>query len=143
MRRVLPILLVALLTFIPLTGATAGADDCPTLSGTAKLDWGRTQTGKAKLRYDDAKIKVDFVELSFTPTNGNTADVEFDWFFPDGTVSIVEHSVTTPIAGPLVGFNSTIDVVAGGTGSWTWSGVSNQAAGIAHIDLQGTLCIDS
>ncbi len=140
MRRALVALMVGALTLVPLSGA--GANDCPELAGSAKLDFGKTLTGKSKLVYEGDKLKVGFVQTSFTPTGPDTFDIEFDWFFPGGTVSIVEHSTVTPLTGPLTAFDSTVEVVAGGSGHWTWSGVANLAAGKAGFDLEGTLCID-
>ncbi len=134
MRRLLVAMVVASFVLVPATGAGA---DCPALTGSAKLDFGRTLTGKAKLEYDGAKIKVGFAETAFPPP-------EFDFFFPGGTVHVVETATLTPLSGPLVAFDSTIAVTSGGSGSWTWSGVANLTAGIAQIQtIEGTLCIDS
>lgn len=141
MRRIVIALLVAGLVLVPATAAGGAGHLCPGLEGSAKLNFGSTLTGKAKVVYDGEKMKVGFVETAFVPTGDGTADVFFDWFFPEGTVSVVEHSTMTPLNGPLFAFESTIEVLSGGSGSWTWSGVANVQAGIAHFDLEGTLCI--
>jgi hypothetical protein len=140
MRRIVVVVLLAAFMVVP--AANLSASTCPDVSGSAKLDTQST-LGSAKLIYDGNKIKVDFVETSFTPTGPNTADVTFDWYFPGGTVTLIEHSTTTPINGPLVAFDSTIEIVAGGSGSWTWVGVFNAANGKARFDLEGSLCIGS
>ncbi len=140
MRRIAITLLMASLLIAPATSASG--DVCPALSGSAKLDFGSTLEGKAKIVYDGEKIKVDFLETSFVENPDGTFSVGFDWFFPDGTVSIIETSTVTPLAGPLVTFESTIEVTSGGSGAWTWSGTSNNVAGKAHIEtIDGTLCI--
>ncbi len=140
MRRIVIALLMASFLLVPSTSASG--EVCPALSGSAKLDFGRTLEGKAKLVYDGEKIKVDFVETSFAENPDGTFTVGFDWFFPDGTVSIVETSTVTPLSGPLVTFESTIEVTSGGSGAGTWSGTSNNVAGRAHIEtIEATLCI--
>ncbi len=140
MRRVALVLVLVLLLLVPATGASA---QCPTIEGKARLDYGRTLEGTANLVYDGERIRVGFIQTGFVPIGPDSFDIYFDWFFPDGTVSIVEHSTTTPLVGPLFEFNSTIEVEGGGDGNWTWSGVSNVAGGIALIrNLSGELCIN-
>ena len=141
MKRVLLAGALVLLMLVP--AANASANDCPSIEGRALLDYGRTNTGTALVIYDGQRLRVDFIGTGFVPTGPNTADVHFDWLFPDGTVSLVEHSTTTPIVGPLVAFDSTVEVTSGGSGDWTWSGISNVAAGNARFELSGTLCIDA
>ncbi len=141
MRRMMIALMMAALLLVPATSASGV--ECPALSGGAKLDFGSSLEGKAKLVYDGEKIKVDFVETSFVENPDGTFTVGFDWFFPAGTVSIVETSTVTPLVGPLVAFDSTIEVTSGGSGAWTWSGTSNGVAGKANIEtIDGTLCVD-
>ena len=59
-------------------------------------------------------------------------------------MTIVEHATTTSLGGPLVGFESTIDVGGVATGAWTWSGIANLAAGKANIKtIEGTICFSA
>lgn len=140
MRRVALAVLLVLLVLVPATGAVA--NDCPSLTGVARLDFGSTGTGEAKLVHDGRQVVVDFVNTGFVETGPGTADIFFDFFFPDGTVSIVEHSTNTPIGGPRVAFASEIEVLDGGEGHWTWSGVANVFEGFARIEsIDGNLCV--
>lgn len=141
MRTLVTILVISLLMLVPVAGASA---ECPAVEGKAHLDFGKTLTGKAHLTYDGVAMKVDFTETGYVSTGPFTADVYFDWHFPQGTISIVEHSTITPMGGPVYAFESTIAVLSGGTGTWTWSGVANGNGGVANIKtIQGTLCIGS
>lgn len=116
--------------------------DCPTLTGKATSDWGGTGTGTSKLVYDGVKMNVDFETTGFTPTGENTADVFFTWHFPTGDVDIVEHSTTTFMGGHNTAFDSTIEVLDGGTGEWVWSGISDIKKGEAKIKkIEGSLCL--
>jgi hypothetical protein len=133
--------LVALMvTMLPVANA-AGSSHCPTISGKAKLDFGGSRTGTAKVTLDGEKLKVDFTETGFVSTGSNTADVYFTWHFPGGDVDLVEHSTYSSLSGPRRSFASTVDVEGGGSGAMTWSGVANDASGRAVFTLDGTLCV--
>ncbi len=77
---------------------------------------------------------VDFVATGFVETGPGMSDIFFDFFFPDGTLSIVEHSTATPIGGPRIAFVGEIEVLEGGEGHWTWTGVANIFQGFARIE---------
>ncbi len=140
MRRLMMATALAVTMLVP--GAAAIAEDCPTIEGQGFLDFGRTGQGTVNVIYDGARIRVPFVGTGFVPTGEFTADIFFDFFFPDGVVSVVEHSTVTPVAGPLVTFDSTIEVLNGGTGGWEWSGKTNVAGGHAVImELSGAVCV--
>ena len=141
MKRVIPIVVLAMSLLMLVPAASVSADECPSVEGHALLKWGMTpQTGTAHLVYDGGHINVDFVEVpSAVP-----GTIRFFWDFPEGTVEIIETFTLTPLNGPLVFFDSTLEVVDGGSGTWTWSGVSNSAAGVSHIQtLEGSICFDS
>jgi hypothetical protein len=144
MKRIALALLLAVFMLVPAMSAGAESHNCVDLSGRAKLDFGSPeQEGKAKLEIDGVKTKVDFVETGSNPTGPNTADIFFTWDFPQGTVTLVEHSTTTPLGGPLVAFDSEIDLLTGASGTWDWSGIANLAAGKADIrTIEGTICFD-
>ncbi len=139
MRRLALAGLLSALLLLP-AGAVA-AEECAQLTGVGRLDFGRTGFGVLRLNLDGERLNVVFVGTGFVDTGENTADIFFDVFFPEGIVSMVEHSTNTPLTPPLVGFDSTIDVLAGGSGQWTWSGTANLQKGRANIQqLSGTLC---
>jgi len=138
MRRMTLSALLILVTLVPATSAVAG--DCHAIEGKGFLDF--DGGGTVRVVLDGHKIKVPFVGTGFNQTGENTADIFFDFFFPGEVVSVVEHSTSTWIAGPLVEFNSTIEVLSGGSGGWTWSGNANRAGGVAVIkQLAGALCV--
>ena len=140
MRRVIPVVVLALSLLMIVPVASVSAEGCTDVEGHALLKWGSDpQTGTAHLVYGGERINVDFLEVS-SPVPGV---IHFLWYFPEGTVEIIEYSTVTPFHGPLVNFDSTLEVVGGGSGSWTWSGVSNNAAGVARIQtLEGSICFD-
>ncbi len=146
MRRAALAGALAMLMLVPATSASANG--CPSVEGTAFLNifapTGQTVagTGLANLSYDGERIQVLFEVTGFVQIDETHVDVFFDWHFPDGTVSITEHSTTLPIGGPAAEFNSTLVVTSGGTGDWTWSGHVNFGRGIAAIQrISGDLCI--
>lgn len=140
MRRVTQILALTFLMLIPATGVPA--DGCPTISGKAYFDFGRTSQGMANVVYDGQKMLVPFRAIAYTGS-----DIFFEWNFPQGDVTIVEHATNFTPIGPtgVVGvFDTSLDVIRGGSGTWQWTGTANGAGGLAVIkSLSGTLCIDS
>jgi len=133
-------MVLAVAMVIPLPASAAG--HCPEIDGKAFFDFGNN-VGLARIVLDGQRMRVPFHSTGFVETGPGTADIFFDWFFPDGVVSLVEHSTTTPTGGPYGHFASSIDVLAGGEGTWHWSGTVNFFRSTANIQqLSGTLCID-
>lgn len=131
--------LVAVVLVVPAAGASADGH-CGPIRGTAMYDFGEN-IGFANVAYDGERLRVPFFSIGFTPTGEFTADIEFLFFFPQGVVHLVEHSVVTPKGGPAGEFNSTIDVFDGEGSEWTWSGTANLASQRAAISkLSGDLC---
>lgn len=147
-RRLLLTVVVTVLMVIPIVGASA--DPCPSITGTALFTWGigpagvgPAGTGFANLSYDGERLRVPFETTDIDQTDENTFDVYFTFDFPDGEVRIVEHSTVTGRDASAVTFDSTIEVLDGGTGSWTWLGTSNNTVGKAAIrGISGDLCIN-
>ena len=138
-RTILMTVLVTALLVVPAAGASA-ADHCAPIEGTAMYDFGNN-SGFANVAYDGERLRVPFFSIGFTPTGEFTADIEFLFFFPQGIVYLVEHSVSTPKGGPAIAFDSTIDVFDGEGSQWTWSGTANAASQRAAISsLSGDLC---
>lgn len=135
------VLALLILILIPATGAYAD-ERCPIISGNALFDFGRTGTGMANVAYDRERMRVPFTAVGF-PLHGDHRDIVFDWYFPQQTVTIVEHANNfTTIGGPVGTFNTSLEVIDGGSGSWDWSGTANGAGGLAVIkSLSGRLCI--
>ena len=141
MRRIVLAAVVVMLMMVPIGGASAAS--CSAIDGSGRADWGGSGTGSARVVLDGEAVKVNFVYTGSVETGPTTFDIFMDWYFPSGVVSVVEHSETTPIGGAVVEFNASVDVLAGGSGGWTWSGISSSARGLASIQtLSGTLCID-
>ena len=103
MRRVTQVVALTFLMLIPATGASA--DECPTISGKAFFDFGRSGTGMANVVYGGERMLVPFRAISY-----DGFDILFEWDFPQGQVLIVEHSTFEPFAGPIGAFNSELDV---------------------------------
>lgn len=140
MRRLALALILAVVIVIPVPASAAG--HCAELHGTAVYDFGNN-VGNARLVVDGVRTRVPFYATGFVETGPGMADIYFDWYFPSGVVSIVEHSTTIPIGGPNGHFASSIDVIGGGEGSWLWSGTVDFAHSRAHIQsIRGDLCID-
>lgn len=140
MRRNLVAVISAALLVVPALSATA--QSCAPISGNAMFDFGRN-IGVANVDYDGERLRVPFYAVGFEETGEGTADIYFVWEFPQGDVLLVEHSTNLSKGGPAAEFNSTIDVLDGGSGEWSWSGTSNVAAGRAAVgNISGDLCID-
>lgn len=140
MKRLIVAMVLAVAMIIPVPASAAG--HCPTLNGMARLDF-VNNIGTARIVLDGQRMRVPFFSTGFVETGPGTADIFFDWYFPDGVVSIVEHSTTTPTGGPFGHFASSIEILDGGEGEWQWSGTVDFAHGTARIEaISGTLCID-
>ena len=139
MRRItkVSILVLTILLLLPAAGASAEGH-CPSISGKAYFDFGRTSTGMAKVVYDGERMLVPFRAIGFSGS-----DIFFEWNFPQGDVTIVEHATNfTEIGVPVGVFDTGLDVIEGGSGSWQWTGTANRAGGLAVIkSLSGDLCI--
>lgn len=139
-RRLALALVLAVAMVIPLPASAAG--HCPEIDGKAFFDFGNN-IGSARIVLDGERMRVPFFSTGFVETGPGMADIYFDWYFPDGVVSLVEHSTATPTGGPFGHFASSIDVLSGGEGTWQWSGTVDFAHQRARIEqLSGTLCID-
>lgn len=139
LRILAAIMLVVGVVFVP--AAAQAARQCSTIEGDAFLDFGAANAGVAELFVDGEFQVVDFFGTGFRPTGENTADIRFVFFFEQGPLVIVEHSVTTPIGEGLVSFDSDLDIKKGGSGSLEWYGVTDQAAGFADIQhITGEIC---
>ena len=139
MRRLVLALLLGLFMLVPIGSASAA--HCATIDGSGRADWGGSGTGKVRVVVDGEPVQVGFVYTGIIATGENTADIFIDFLFPFGVVQTVEHSTTTPIGGSLATFSSTVEVLHGARGGWTWSGVSSAARGLASIEtLSGTIC---
>ena len=140
MRRLTLAMILAVAMVIPLPASAAG--HCAQLDGMAALDF-VNNVGSARIVLDGQRMRVPFFSTGFVQTGPGTADIFFDWYFPDGVVSIVEHSTTTPTGGPFGHFASSIEVLSGGEGNWQWFGTVDFAHGRARIEnISGDLCID-
>jgi hypothetical protein len=140
-RRLLLTALVTGLMVLPTAGVSAS--ECPSIEGNALLKFG-DNSGFANVDYDGERLRVHYFGVGFVETGENTADIFFVWEFPQGDVVVVEHSTATPKGGPAIEFNSTIDVLDGGSGHWTWSGTANGASATAAVGhISGELCIDN
>lgn len=140
MRRLFVALSLVLAFLVP--GAAAGASECPAINGRAILDWGTTGSGNAQVTYDGVPMIIQFQTTGFTSTGPRTADIDFEWYFPGGTVTMVEHSSNLPLRFPRFSFNSVVDVTDGGSGSLTWGGISNLFRGTAVFTLSGNVCVN-
>ncbi len=140
MRKLTLAIVMALVMIIPLP--SAAADHCPTITGRANLDFG-AGIGWSRLVVDGQAMRVPFVPTGFVETGPGTADIYFDWYFPNGVVSVVEHSRSTGIGGPFGHFGSTVEVLSGGEGEWRWAGTVDYAHSRARIEsISGVLCLD-
>lgn len=120
----------------------ASATACPQIEGNAMFDFG-ANVGHANVSYEGERLRVPFFSVGFEETGPNTADIFFVWEFPQGDVLLVEHSTNVPKGGPAVEFDSTIDVLDGGSGSWAWNGTANLSSARAAIgQISGEICID-
>ena len=139
MRRLVVALLLGLFMLVPIGSASAA--HCATIEGSGRADWGGTGTGMIRVVVDGEPLQIGFAYTGFIATGDNTADIFIDFFFPFGVVQTVEHSTNSPIGGSKAAFSSTVDVLHGARGSWSWSGVTSAARGLASIDtLSGTIC---
>ena len=146
MRRVTQVLVLTLLflVLIPATGASADEGCMTPITGKAFFDFGRTSAGMANVVYDGERMSVPFRAVDFQ-AHDDHFDIVFRWEFPQGPVTIVEHADNfIPIGGPVGTFNTSLEVIGGGSGGWDWSGTANRAGGVAVIkSLAGTLCVGS
>jgi hypothetical protein len=139
MRRLALALLLGLFMLAPIGSASAA--HCATIDGSGRADWGGTGTGMVRVVVDGEALDVGFVYTGSVATGDNTLDIFIAFLFPFGVVHAVEHSTNTPIGGALSAFSSTVEILHGARGSWTWSGVSSAARGLASIEtLSGTIC---
>lgn len=139
MRRLVLALLLGLFMLVPIGSASAA--QCATIEGSGRADWGGTGTGSVRVVVDGEAMRVPFVYTGFIATGENTADIFLDFYFPFGVVHTVEHSTSYPLSGSRTSFSATVEVLRGARGSWTWSGVSSLARGLASIEtLSGTIC---
>lgn len=140
MRRMALAGLLALMMLVPATSASA--QSCAQIEGTAVLDFGTFGIGQAKVVYDGEPTVIYFVPTGFVQTGPNTADIFFDWFFPDGVVQVVEHSETRPLSASRNAFRARVDVIGGGSGGWFWYGQADVVKGIARIEhMVGEVCV--
>lgn len=140
MRRLWVALVLVFALIVP--AQAAGANDCPAISGRAILHYGTTGAGVAQVTYGGMPMIINFLSTGFTQTGPRTADIDFEWYFPGGTVELVELSTMSPLRPPRFSFSSDVDVTAGGNGSMTWQGISNVFRGIATFTLSGNVCVD-
>lgn len=139
-RRIVLVVVVALAMIVPTVNASANGD-CAPIKGTAMLDFGNGG-GFANLSYDGERMRIPFETTDLVPTPDGF-DVYFVWHFPGGDVDLVEHSVATSKGGPVIEFNSTIDVLGGGSGTSTWRGTANASSMKgAIVGISGELCMD-
>lgn len=139
MRRLFVALLLVCGFLVP--AQVAVADECPAISGRATLDF-FTGAGVAQLTLDGARLVVPFSVTGFTPTGPRTTDVYFEWYFPSGIVTMVEHSTFSTLRPPRYAIDGVVEVTGGGTGSLTWHGILNVFTGRDVFSLQGNLCVD-
>lgn len=138
MKRLTLALVLGLFMLVPI--GSASASHCATIDGSGRADFGNG-VGSLRVALDGEAVKVPFVYTGFEPTGENTADIFIDFFFPHGVVSVVEHSTSTQLGGAVNAFEADVEVLAGGSGGWTWSGIANVARGLASIQaLSGELC---
>lgn len=139
MRRVWVVFSLVLAFLVPAQVGVAA--ECPAISGRATLDF-FTGAGVAQVVYDGTSMIVPFQVIGFTPTGPRMSDVDFEWYFPSGTVTMVEHSTFSPLRSPRFAIDGVVDVVGGGSGSLTWHGILNVFTGRDVFSLQGNLCVD-
>jgi len=140
LRIVLAIMLVAGVVLIP---TTAQAHECSTIEGHGMLDFSVAPSqGKARVEVDGVRQVVPYVGTGFIETGENTAILRFVWFFDEGTLVVVENSTTTPIGGPLLAFESDVDIKKGGSGGMHWAGIVDLSVGSAVYDITGEICFD-
>lgn len=138
-RQMVVAIVVAVVGLLPLAAqAQAG---CSTIEGRAVLDFGVGE-GAARLLVDGVPQNVEFFAAGFEPTGPTTADIRFVWLFDEGTLVVVEHSSPVPIGGPLVSFDSPVDIRQGGSGGMQWTGIANLDAAVARFNVSGEICFD-
>lgn len=139
MRRLRTFLAVVAAFALVLAPTGVQAEECASLQGHASLDWS-VGLAKARIAVDGERQLVHMVQTGFVPTGEDTADIFYRAFFDQGTLELVEHSAPVHIGGPLFAFNSEVEVLAGGSGSMYWAGVSNVATTTARWDITGHVC---
>jgi len=139
MRRPALIVLTLALAFVVAPVATAA--QCPRVSGVAAIQTDpstSTGVGAAFVFHAGSAEVVEFDSA----LSGSTATQH--WFFDAGTVTLSEHAVNVPIPGTtLVTIDSSVDVIAGGSGALAYRGLFDLASSSGAFRVSGRLCIGS
>ena len=135
-RRVRILMLVVAVALMLVPTASVSSQECPAIDGKIFVDFGRPQSQSpvrdwsVHVTYEGERFWVGFVETGFDPVENHHY---YDFFFPSGTVSVVEHEE--------VGLGL-VEVLEGGTGSWNWYFKGTERPH-RNYWMHGELCLDA
>lgn len=134
--------IVAIVSALVLLAAApaAAAPVCGDLVGLGRIQasGAGTAEGRAVVLWNGTIEVVPITSQLTSPTTGIQ-----QWDFDDGLITVEESATLTPLFGSVSAVESDVDVVAGGSGVWSYHGTFNSSTLIARFVVHGTLCIDA